>query len=375
MKICIVSGIFEPESGGPATYAPTLAQKLSERGHEVTVVTYAARGSYPADDRYSFKLIRVVRGNKLLNRVRFFFAVRAHIRASDCVYMLDWFAAGLPASVAARMAKKPYVVRVGGDYLWEQKYLEGGKTPIALGEFYYAGFYRHYPMLFRLTRSVLRSAAHVVFNSDAQREIYTKYYGLERTSVINNPVPDTRSMGIVRGTPAQEFVFWGRFIVMKNITSLVRAFGQANAPGYSLALIGDGPQKKHIQALVQELHLEDRVRIESSMGLQSVLERVKNSRAFILPSWTDISPNQVFEALSFGLPALVTKENYLSIRDQLPETIDPGSVKDIAAKLEMLTDDAKYEQFARQFSAIGLKWDWSDVVREHVALFEKVLRI
>ena len=36
MKILMVCGIFEPEVGGPATYAPQLAHKLHEQGHEVS---------------------------------------------------------------------------------------------------------------------------------------------------------------------------------------------------------------------------------------------------------------------------------------------------------------------------------------------------
>lgn len=40
MKLLICSGIFPPESGGPATYSNTLADELSRRGHEVAVITY-----------------------------------------------------------------------------------------------------------------------------------------------------------------------------------------------------------------------------------------------------------------------------------------------------------------------------------------------
>jgi glycosyltransferase involved in cell wall biosynthesis len=100
---------------------------------------------------------------------------------------------------------------------------------------------------------------------------------------------------------------------------------------------------------------------------------VKDSRAFILPSWTDISPNQVYEALAIGLPTLVTKENYLSIADRLPATIDPHSVEDIARKLEMLADDAAYRDFSEKFRAIRFEHDWDDVVRQHKELFEKII--
>jgi glycosyltransferase involved in cell wall biosynthesis len=373
MKICIVAGIFEPEIGGPAAYAARLAHELQQLGNTVTVVTFSSSAD-ERDAMREYRVVRVSRGGKILNRFRFFFAALKLIQESECVYMLDWFAAGLPAAIAARMTGTPYIVRVGGDYLWEQRYLESGKTPIALGEFYYAGFYNHYPILYRVIRFVLHGAAHVVFNSDIQRQMYEAPYALRSSSTIFNPVPEVVHVGS-RDSSKKEFVFWGRFIVMKNITSLVRAFAKANVPGYTLALIGNGPSKRSIEELIKELNISDRVSIEPGLPRGEAFDRVKDSRAYILPSWTDIAPNQVLEALALRLPALVTKENYLSIRDQMPETIDPGSIDDIAKKLEMLADDTKYKAFADAFLAIKYDWKWSDVVQAHVALFEKYKRV
>ncbi len=372
MKLCIVSGILEPETGGPATYAPRLASKLAAMGHDVTVVAYSSQPSYPSDAAYDFKLVRVVRGSRILNRIRFFLAALPHIRKSDAVYMLDWFAAGMPAALAARIARKPYVVRVGGDYLWEQRYLESGKTPLPLLDFYVGGFHRHYPILFFLTRSVLRGAAHVVFNSDVQRDLYEDIYGVSKTSSIYNPVPHVERTAEATGAK-KEFIYWGRFIVMKNLTTLVRAFAKAHLPGYVLTLIGEGPRKREIEALIAELHISDRVRVQSAMLRDEVLERVKDSRAFVLPSWTDISPNQVYEALALELPSLVTKHNFLSIREHLPDTLDPSSVRDVAAKLEMLADDAKYKAFADAFRMIRFEHSWDDVARQHEELLKKIV--
>ncbi len=376
-RILIVTGIFEPESGGPAVYAPNIAGKLAGAGHQASVLTYSAKPIGDSDARYKFALMRVVRGNKFLNRIRMFFAVFKQAKDVDLVYLLDWFAAGLPAALASRLRGIPYVVRVGGDYLWEQKYLESGAPPVTLSDFYKSGLYRRgsFKPFFWLIRFVLKNAEKVIFNSDKQRELYRKYYGLEMTDVIYNPVPRMETRGVVRGTATKEFVFWGRFIVMKNLTALVRAFAQARLPnGYTLLLIGDGPRKQEIIELVKKLGLQSRVRIEPSMLFSAAMERVKNCRAFILPSWTDISPNQVYEALAIGLPALVTKENYLSIRNQLPEMVNPNSVDDISAKLEMLADDANYRAFAEAFRAISFKNTWDDVAREHLKIFGDVIR-
>lgn len=377
MRILIATGIFEPESGGPATYAPKIAEKLSEAGHLVSVLTYSSKASYDFDAQYKFSLKRIVRGDKFLNRVKMFFAVFSRARDSDIVYMLDWFAAGLPAALAAKMRGIPYVVRVGGDYLWEQKYLESDAPPVSLSAFYERGLYRRfsYRPFFWIIRFVLARAGKVIFNSDKQRELYEEYYGLSNATTVYNPVPRMETQDVSRGKATHEFVYCGRFIVMKNLTTLIRAFAQARIPNdYKLSLIGDGPRKAELVRLVETLGLQERIKIQQSIRLSDLLQRIKDCRAFILPSWTDISPNQVYEAMAIGLPALVTKENYLSIRNQLPEMIDPTSVADIASKLEMLADDARYKRFAEAFTSIKFAHEWEDVVREHMAVFKSVVK-
>ena len=39
MKVLIVSGIWPPDVGGPATHAPQVAEDLVRRGHTVEVLT------------------------------------------------------------------------------------------------------------------------------------------------------------------------------------------------------------------------------------------------------------------------------------------------------------------------------------------------
>ena len=289
--------------------------------------------------------------------------------------MLDWFAAGAPAALAAKMSGVPYVARVGGDYLWEQRYLEGGNPPLTLLDFYNKGLQKRYPISFHLIRWVLKNSAHVIFNSDKQRKIYEENYELSSTSTICNPVPDMGDIHRYVSSRNKEFVFWGRFIVMKNLDNLVRAFAKARIPAaYSLTLIGNGPRKMQLKSIISELGVENRVKIMNSMR-DKVFNRVKNCRALIITSWTDISPNAVYQALALGLPALVTKENYLSIHDQLPEMVDPYSVDDIASKIEILADDARYADFSERFNAISFKNDWNAVLKQHIALFKRILTV
>ena len=46
MRLLIVSGIFHPKIGGPATYLHALSRTLAERGHQVGVVAYGATSTH-----------------------------------------------------------------------------------------------------------------------------------------------------------------------------------------------------------------------------------------------------------------------------------------------------------------------------------------
>ncbi len=43
MRVLIVSGIFPPDRGGPASHVPRMAEALAKRGHSVEVVCLSDR--------------------------------------------------------------------------------------------------------------------------------------------------------------------------------------------------------------------------------------------------------------------------------------------------------------------------------------------
>jgi glycosyltransferase involved in cell wall biosynthesis len=60
MRLLLITGIFPPDIGGPATYVPQLARALAQRGHQITVLTLSDRLDH--DDRsYPFAVVRLPR--------------------------------------------------------------------------------------------------------------------------------------------------------------------------------------------------------------------------------------------------------------------------------------------------------------------------
>src|SRR5690348_4426248 len=72
LKLLIITGIFPPDIGGPASYVPSIAGELVNRGHKVVVLTLSDTVDH--DDRsYCFQVHRIRRS--LFKPVRFLLTV------------------------------------------------------------------------------------------------------------------------------------------------------------------------------------------------------------------------------------------------------------------------------------------------------------
>src|SRR3989338_11012397 len=104
MKLVIATPLYPPEIGGPATYAKLLEEGLPGKGIEVELVKFSEVRHLPRLIRHYAYYRRVLRAAK----------------SADVVLALDPVSVGLPAMWAAKRAGKSFVVKIVGDYAWEQ---------------------------------------------------------------------------------------------------------------------------------------------------------------------------------------------------------------------------------------------------------------
>lgn len=161
-------------------------------------------------------------------------------------------------------------------------------------------------------RRSLRGFDLVVCISEAMRRYYLRSLPGRALELAYNfraappdHVTDPAALAWIEGRRAAGDVvlsFVGSLSERKNILGLVAAL--AHAPSVSLIVCGQGPLRAPLEALVQRLSLNGRVRLEGQVLAPSSITR--HADALILPSYAEGFPLAVLEAASVGVPSLLS---------------------------------------------------------------------
>ena len=182
MRVVLLTGIWPPDVGGPATHGPDFVRFLTGRGHEAHVVTMAdgevterpcpvqavSRG-LPFPVRYSLVALRGARA----------------ARRADVIYATATYAA---AAAASGIARRPLVAKLVSDPAYERA-RRSGLFSGSLEEFQEAAG-AAISALRRARTRALRAARRVVVPSE-YLGLLARGWGLdpERLTVVPNPAP------------------------------------------------------------------------------------------------------------------------------------------------------------------------------------------
>ena len=348
MKVVVVSGIWPPDVGGPASHAPALAAALREAGHEVVAVTTAA--AEPAREAYRVEWVR--RG--LPAPFRHLAVSRAVARAArhaDVVYATTMIRR---ASLGSRRARRPLVAKLVADEAYERE-RRSGRYDGTLAEFQeHAGGVRVRAL--RATRTAaLRRARRVVVPSAYLREIALRW-GLDpaRVVVVPNPAPPLGDLP-PRAEAREALGLSGTVVATAGRLTAQKALGDALAAiarvdGASLVVIGDGPERAGLEARRDELGLGGRVRFLGAGTREDVVRLFRAADVALLTSAWENLPHTVLEALAAGTPVVATAVGGVPevVRDGENGLLVPaGDIDAIAAALARLVgDDGLRERLA-----------------------------
>jgi glycosyltransferase involved in cell wall biosynthesis len=275
----------------------------------------------------------------------------------------------LPWRLARRMQRQRY--DVVHTHNWGV-FLEGGiagwlaRTPVAIHTVHgpYAprgpGAVQWAKRVFRHTveRLIALRFRRVVAVSDSIRKYIPQTVGIDRERVctVHNGIEGMATPLAANAGPTR-FIAVGRLDAIKNHAMMIHAFAGVVARGVRarLTIVGDGPQRGAIEALVDALGL--RGQIELTGFRTDVSELLAQADVFVLSSHYEGISIALLEAMRAGLTAVATRVG------GVPETV-------VSAQTGLLVDDADEAAFAQAMERLAA----SPTLRREMGLAAQALQ-
>ena len=304
MNVLVVSGIWPPDVGGPASHAPELADFLRARGHRLEVVTTAAAAPAARDYPVRWVSRRLPRG---IRHAAVAASIARHARSSDVVYATSMLGR---ATLGATLARRPVVVKLVADEAYERA-RRFGLFDGDLDEFQRFPGGRRVRLLRDSRDRALHRVDHLVSPSSYLASLAVRW-GVpeERVTVVPNtapPLPALPTRDAARGRfglDGPTLAFAGRITRQKALAVALEALAQVD--GVSLLVAGDGPDLGEVRRGASERGLDGRVRFVGSLDRDDVLALFRAADASVLPSSWENFPHTVVEALAVGTPVIAT---------------------------------------------------------------------
>lgn len=158
----------------------------------------------------------------------------------------------------------------------------------------------------RLLRKVAYPFAKgIIFQTEMAKSFFPLYIQ-KKGIVLQNPVEASRIPEPYTGERKKRFVAVGRLEKQKNFPLLINAFSKfcQDVDGYDLVIYGEGRERENLERLINMLNLTGRVQLPGRD--LDVLNKIKDSAAFVLSSDYEGMPNALIEAMCMGMPVIST---------------------------------------------------------------------
>ncbi|MFY9463110.1 MAG: glycosyltransferase family 4 protein [Candidatus Sungiibacteriota bacterium] len=312
-RITIATGLFPPDIGGPATYSALLADALPQEHINVRVSYFGAVRNMP----------------RIARHIVYFLRLLFTARGSDIIFAQDPVSVGLPAAIAARIAGARFILKVVGDYAWEQHQVKSQKIKDkrkkqsdkngnfeTLEEFQQ----KKYDLLTEARRAVqkfvARRADRVIVPSKYLAGIVVGWgIAEEKIAVVYNAaaVPERAE----RRDEAREqlglsgivIISVGRLVPWKGFALLIDVIADFSREMLEICLIiaGSGPEEENLRRKIQERGAEEQVRLLGAVSREALNVYFAASDIFALHSGYEGFSHTLIEAMAAGLPVIATR--------------------------------------------------------------------
>ena len=145
------------------------------------------------------------------------------------------------------------------------------------------------------------------------------------------------------------FIAIGSLLPIKRYDLLIRAFAESGLSnkGCSLSIVGEGSERKLLEEIVEEYHIQDSVHLLGRRGKEEIVQALRESDVFVVSSRSETFSVVCIEAMSQGLPCIATRcggpEEIVTEKDGV--LIDPEDQEGMKRALIYMFDN--HSQFDR----------------------------
>lgn len=367
MKIFVIGTRgFPGVTGGVEKHCESLCPRLADRGMDVTVFTRSPYLAPPRLRRWQgvkFIHLWIPKSKHLEAIIHTFLGVLIARWHSPDILHFHAVGPSLLVPLAKFLGLKTVVTDHGPDYL-RHKWGKQSRRAILLGEALAA-----------------RYADGLIVISAGIRDLIEKKYGRRDLRLIPNgvnpatPVPPGETLRRYRLKPGGYVLSASRFVPEKGLQDLIAAYQSLVNPGFQLVIAGDAD---HANNCSRDIHAaaarDERIVLPGFISGRPLGELFSNAGLFVLPSYYEGLPIALLEALSYGLPVLVS-DIQPNREVPLPENryFAVGDVRNLAEKMESLFRQGITEEEKKsQREVLERLYNWARIAEETADLYNSV---
>jgi glycosyltransferase involved in cell wall biosynthesis len=179
------------------------------------------------------------------------------------------------------------------------------------------------------------------------------------------------------GGKVYDIIFAGRLIKDKHVDVLLKTVSllKADHPGITCCIVGDGPEKKDLMALSNEMRICKNVEFAGFQEYNALIRKLQASKVFVLPSSREGFGMVVIEAFACGVPVVTVKERYNASQGLVEDGVDgftvPLDASSIAEAVSKILQGGQcYEYMSKAASQKAKDYDWNEALLKLNNIYE-----
>ena len=332
LKFDLVTGIFPPDIGGPATFIPQLASFLTDRGYEVKVLTLFSKTRNP---KIRFRYAVDFTSRELIFPVRTIILIKKMVKSFRKTNTILANGLYLECALANLMTNKTLICKIVGDPVWE-RYRNSTGSEIEIEKFNVKNLRPKWRLQRKAITWSLNRADLVITPSEQLRRLIMSWGVNTEIQVIPNGTKCSKISE--KKAYTYDVASVSRLVNWKNIDVLIKACALNQL---SLAIAGSGPEETFLKEIARKFNA--RVTFKGHLNEEESRNLMAESRIFALISSYEGMSFTLLEAMMLGKRILVSGNignRELIESNKTGVIVDKIAPKEVADALKILNKGA-----------------------------------